>query len=160
MNTILFRKEDKQFYFLSNFSWQGFMLNGVNYKTNEHFYQSQKAVEQADELAIIAAPTPYQARKLGSAKEKGGLIAWSPEQQTLWNSTRVMVMMHGLVEKFGQNDTIRQQLIDTGDSLLVEFAPWDDYWGNGKTGNGLNMLGRCLMSVRQLFGGAPAPQKW
>lgn len=157
---ILFCKEDREFYFLSNFSIHGFVVNGLRYKTNEHFYQSKKAINYGDERAILAAPSPWKARELGKAKAQGGLIEWTEDQVVFWNSMRITIMMQGLIEKFIQNPDILDKLIATGSEELIEFAPWDDYWGNGRDGKGKNMLGQCLMAVRNIYGGTAFKIGW
>ncbi len=50
--------------------------------------------------------------------------------------------------KFLQHSDLKEILLNTGDSHLIENAPWDSYWGIGKDGNGKNMLGKTLMKVR------------
>jgi len=49
----------------SNFSQYGFVLNGIEYKTVEHYFQSQKFMGTEHEKQIIAAPTAFNAAKLG-----------------------------------------------------------------------------------------------
>lgn len=39
-------------------------------------------------------------------------------------------------------------LLGTGDKEIVENAPFDYYWGCGKSGTGQNQLGKTLMQVR------------
>ena len=44
-------------------------------------------------------------------------------------------------------------LLATGEEELIENAPGDYYWGCGRTGTGLNMLGKILMEVRNALRG-------
>jgi exodeoxyribonuclease III len=39
-------------------------------------------------------------------------------------------------------------LLDTRDAVLIEDSPYDDYWGTGPDGQGLNWAGRVLMDIR------------
>ena len=53
--------------------------------------------------------------------------------------------------KFTQNQDMKQQLLATGNLVLVEGNGWHDtFWGvDLKTGEGENHLGRILMQVRE-----------
>lgn len=65
--------------------------------------------------------------------------------------------MRALIAKFSI-PTLRNILLGTGDSILVENSPYDDYWGNKGVGigtsqgdvssGGRNMLGEELMILR------------
>ena len=59
--------------------------------------------------------------------------------------------------KFGTHAELAALLLSTGERQIVENAPMDAYWGCGPDGNGLNKLGRILMTVREkLRSEAPA----
>ena len=64
------------------------------------------------------------------------------------------VMLNFLRIKF-MNAELRDKLLETGDSVLIEGNTWhDNYWGNCscakcKDIEGKNMLGRLLMQVRE-----------
>ena len=64
---------------------------------------------------------------------------------------KVKVMRKVVKAKFVTNPVLAELLVRTGDRLIVEDAPWDDYWGLGRSGNGQNMLGQTLMWVRSQF---------
>lgn len=64
-----------------------------------------------------------------------------------WHEVRVPLMAHILKAKF-QSPYLRSMLLATGGEPLVHEAPWDAFWGNGKNGNGTNMLGILLMDLR------------
>ena len=38
-------------------------------------------------------------------------------------------------------------LLQTGDKILIEDSPYDNFWGVGSDGKGRNQLGRCLMDI-------------
>ena len=48
---------------------------------------------------------------------------------------------------------MQRALIQTCPMRIEEQAPYDDYWGTGskKGGVGKNMLGKCLMEVRDHY---------
>jgi hypothetical protein len=64
-------------------------------------------------------------------------------------------MRHG----FEQHPKLRELLLSTGETRIVEHTSNDSYWGDGGDGSGRNMLGRILMEVRdalQSDGNRPA----
>lgn len=67
-------------------------------------------------------------------------------------------MLKCLQAKFAQHSDLREQLLSTGDSFLVEHTTKDKYWGDGGDGGsgdkGKNMLGILLMKVREELRGA------
>lgn len=82
-----------------------------------------------------------------------------------WAEVREDYMMEALLLKFGGNPDLMRKLVDTGDSMLVEVSPVNEYWGVGLpmidlTGqvdnrwknmmewNGDNRLGFLLMALR------------
>lgn len=42
---------------------------------------------------------------------------------------RQLIIYKGLIEKFKQNDDLKQKLLDTGDAILAECAVQDEIWG-------------------------------
>ena len=63
-------------------------------------------------------------------------------------------MLYCIRLKVLQNKDVADQLLATGDKILVENAPGDPYWGCGRAGTGTNQLGKTLMLVREeLFNG-------
>ena len=61
-------------------------------------------------------------------------------------------MYKALIAKFTQHEDLKEQLIATGNSFLVEHTKRDKYWGDGGDGGndtkGRNMLGKLLVQVR------------
>jgi GTP cyclohydrolase II len=53
--------------------------------------------------------------------------------------------------KFEFNPTLKEQLIMTGDAILIEESVNDSFWGSGKDGKGQNHLGNILMSLRSVY---------
>jgi ribA/ribD-fused uncharacterized protein len=145
--------------YLSNFFGAIFEVQGIQYPSVEHFYQSMKSDDPAVQLQIRSALTP------GIAKRWGGQIEcrpdWEDEVGTpalremfrdqhgyMLDLTKDHMMFMGLTHKFSQRRELRSKLLDTGDVELIENAPKDAYWGSGKNGTGLNKLGRMLMFIR------------
>lgn len=77
-----------------------------------------------------------------------------------WNGIRQIVVYEGLIEKFLQNNDLREKLKATGNKVLAECAVKDCIWGIGLSmtdsnrfdkskWNGENLLGYSLMMVRE-----------
>ncbi|SDQ31327.1 hypothetical protein SAMN04489764_0163 [Thermostaphylospora chromogena] len=132
-----------------------FTVDGVSYRTAEHYMMAAKARLFGDEeaaAAILEAEHPGQAKRIGCTvrgfDERG------------WEAARFDIVVEGNLAKFGQHPELREYLIGTGDRVLVEASPVDRIWGIGLTADderahdparwrGLNLLGFALMQVRR-----------
>ncbi|WP_257042091.1 NADAR family protein [Streptomyces sp. TLI_55] len=65
-----------------------------------------------------------------------------------WERVKDDVMRRAVATKFRAHDDIRQILLSTDDEEIVEDTTTDHYWGQGRSGNGKNMLGKILMRTR------------
>ena len=118
-------------------------MAGVRYATVEHFFQAAKAHlagDAATAVKILAAASPGKAKYWG--RHVKGL------DRSAWNAVRVDTMLKGVRAKFQQNSTLRNALLATGHAPLIESSPTDDFWGEGREGNGRNELGRLLTQVK------------
>lgn len=122
--------------FLSNF-WQEPRRRML---TNEHFYQAAKTSNVRDRALIMRAPTPGEAKRIGS----------QIKIREDWKEICDTVMLEGVRTKFYADDTLADMLLATGNEELVELNHWGDvYWGvSQQTGEGLNKFGNILMQVR------------
>lgn len=50
--------------------------------------------------------------------------------------------------KFSKHHQLKALLLSTDSILLIENSPYDNFWGIGRTGIGLNYLGTILMRLR------------
>lgn len=109
--------------------------------TNEHYFQAAKALVPAESAAILAAPTPAAAKRLGR----------QVPLRADWEAVRLDVMLTGLRAKFLDNE-LAERLLDTGTLELVEVNTWgDNFWGmcGWDRKEGQNWLGKLLMLVRE-----------
>ncbi len=111
--------------------------------TSEHYFQAMKFDDRVIQERIRLADSPYKAFKLGRSR------AYPIKKD--WDQIKDGVMREALSAKFGQNEDIKDQLLLTGDSHLVENSPRDSYWGIGKAGTGKNMLGKLLVEQREIL---------
>ena len=79
--------------------------------------------------------------------------------QKVWDKFNYSIVLGGNWCKFSQNRDLREFLLSTGDSVLVEACPYDPIWGIRLSANapeaqdpmkwrGQNLLGFALMEVR------------
>lgn len=123
---------------LSNFHEAPLTIDGITYPSSEHAYMAQKSLNRDVQLEISMIVGSNKAKKFGQN------IVLRPD----WEYYRVAAMLQVLFRKFEDHD-LAMVLLNTGDKYLEETNWWNDkFWGvcNGK---GLNMLGKCLMIVRE-----------
>lgn len=126
-----------EYRFLSNFYPSKVSYDGLEYPTVEHAYQSIKTIDKDMRLKIRNSKTAADAKKLGR----------KVELRKDWENIKFDVMLELLRQKFAIPE-LRQLLLDTGDSELIESNWWGDVvWGVCR-GVGKNHLGRLLMQVR------------
>lgn len=127
----------------SNFSRHGFTLDGVYWKTSEHYFQAQKFAGTEHVELIRLAKTPNQAALMGRDRKR--------PLRADWETVKEGIMQTAVLAKFSQNAEIRAVLLATGDEQLIENAPKDYYWGIGANGTGKNRLGVILGAVRTIL---------
>jgi ribA/ribD-fused uncharacterized protein len=138
---IKFYKSNDPYGFLNNFFKSDIFIYDKWYPSVEHAYQSRKTFNQKQQENIRKASGPRLARDLGQVCDcRSG-----------WDDIKYSIMKECLIAKFTQNKDLLVKLMDTNDQELVEDSPIDSWWGCGKDGLGMNMLGKCLMEVRGLF---------
>ena len=139
---------------LSQWYEASFEVEGISYKTAEHYMMVQKAklFNDHDNLAkILACQTPAEAKKLGRAVKN-----FNGEQ---WQQHSFDIVVQGNMAKFGQNSQLKDFLLATGERVLVEASPLDTIWGIGlgqdnpkaqhpQTWRGENLLGFALIAAR------------
>ena len=130
-------KFEGKYDFLSNFYMESFNFSGFSYQSVEHFFQANKSITRTEHIDVSGQPTA------ALAKKKGRRIVCRPD----WDDIKDSVMEVALRLKF-QNKSLREKLLNTGDSELIEGNWWGDkYWGVCE-GEGQNKLGKLLMKIR------------
>jgi len=130
-----------EYFFLSNFFYSPVEFEGEIYPAVEHAFQAAKTFDLEQRTSILQAASPAQAKHLGR-----GL----PLRED-WEQVKFDIMLALLRRKFTQTN-LRQKLLNTGDSELIEGNTWGDkVWGcvlyKGQW-IGQNHLGKLLMKVR------------
>ncbi|HRY15457.1 MAG TPA: NADAR family protein [Candidatus Competibacteraceae bacterium] len=127
--------------FLSNFQAVEIVYEGKPYPTVEHAFQAAKTLDPGERETVRLAKTPTLAKRLG-------------RRVTLrrdWETVKVAVMRELLRLKF-QQPALRERLLATGETRLIEGNKWNDRtWGCVWVKTqwvGRNLLGQLLMEVR------------
>ena len=128
--------------FLSNFYRASFELDGKVWVSSEHYYQASKYSGTYYETLIEKADSPAKAAHLG----RNAPLDIRPD----WDEVKLDVMERAVREKFSQNVDLYEMLKETGSAELVEHSSKDSFWGDGGDGSGNNMLGRLIMTVREV----------
>ena len=141
--------------YLSQWWPSPFTVDGVTYRTAEHYMMAGKARLFGDEetaAAVIAASHPRRAKDLGRRVRNF-------DEET-WRNHRVAIVTRANEAKFAKHEELRDYLAGTGDRVLVEASPLDRVWGIGLAADdpraeqvaswrGENLLGFALMAVRE-----------
>jgi ribA/ribD-fused uncharacterized protein len=152
----------------SNFFPSAFTIDNVTYRFVEQFMMASKARcfgDYTSERKIMAESVPLAIKRLGRGVQ--GYV------EEVWVAQREDIVFQACLAKFQQNPVLAQQLLETGDRILVEASPYDRIWGVGlgekdpraldpNKWRGQNLLGKVLMRVRavlrgQVVGTASAP---
>jgi len=129
--------------FLSNFAISPVNVFGKTFRTAEHAYQFAKTNDPEWQEEILKARSPGKAKRLGQK---------CPVKSN-WEDIKFEVMEAIVRMKFS-NPWFQNQLLQTGDKILVEGNTWhDNYWGDCsceqcKKNVGKNNLGKILMDIR------------
>ena len=125
--------------------------DGPPYPSVEHAYQASKTLSAAQRLAVLAAPSPGAAKRLGR----------TVDLRADWDAVRGGVMLGLLRQKFAA-EPYRSMLAGTGEARLVEGNAWHDQeWGDCRcrahaAEPGANLLGALLELVRAEIADSPA----
>ena len=154
MEVICFHNPDEENGYMSNWFLSDFTIDGVKFTSMEQYMMYSKAVCFNDK--VIAAQI-LNTQDVAHIKELGrGVLGYN---ENIWNGMRQIIIYEGLLAKFTQNDSIREQLKSTGNAILAECAVRDCIWGIGLSMDnpkrldisrwrGQNLLGYALLMVR------------
>ena len=134
----------------SNFYMTPIKVWSISFKSTEHAYNYRKALEMAQHS------TAEEIRHAGSGREAMA-IAESISTNDHWANIKQSIMYQLLEAKAEQCSVFRRDLIASRGKLLIEDTS-HEYWGRGRRGDGLNMLGRLLMVLRDNLPVSPSTQ--
>ena len=138
--SIDFYKEQGPLGYLASYSNHGFTINGIYYKTVEHFYQASKYNDPVIINKILSCNTPKEASIIGRDRNN--------KRINDFKSIKLDKMYEANLEKFKQNPDILKKLLETGEEEIREMTVKESYWGVGPNLDGENHMGIILMKVR------------
>ena len=155
MNIICFHNPEEENGYLSNWYYSDFRLDNVTFSSMEQYMMYKKAV-CFDDMEI--AEKILKTQDVAEIKALGRQV--SGYQDNIWSGLRQIIVYEGLLAKFSQNESLKEQLIETGNAILAECAVKDQIWGIGLSmkdpkrldisqWKGKNLLGYALMVVRK-----------
>lgn len=138
-----------------------FVIEGQEYSSAEQWMMTSKARLFGDEEIaerMMAISDPADIKALGQRVR--GFV------QKTWDAACFDIVTKGNIAKFGQDGSLKNYLLDTGNDVLVEASPKDLVWGIGfrrdapeasqpHAWRGLNQLGFALMRTRAVLRGQP-----
>jgi len=134
-----------------------FILDDIHYVNCEQRMMYMKAKVFGDEDAmreVMETDDPKRHKEIGRSVKN-----FDPN---VWNAKAYSIVVEANYAKFSQNPELKKFLLETGDRMFVECAPYDTIWGNGlnitdtlltpiEEWKGRNMLGKAIMDVRKVI---------
>lgn len=155
---ICFHNPEEVNGYLSNWFLADFCVGDIQFSSMEQYIMYQKAVLFGD---TDIAEEILKTADVGKIKALGRSV--KNYEDAVWNGMRQVIVYQGLLEKFRQNEELKQKLLATKDHILAECAVQDKIWGIGLSmkddrrfdlneWQGQNLLGFALMCVREKVG--------
>lgn len=153
---ICFDKPNEEYGYLSNSYLSNFVVRGETFSSVDQYMMYHKALQFND---CIARDKIMQIKDVGMIKAIGREINGS---NIIWNGKKQLIAYQGLLSKFSQVDELKEQLINTGASVLALCSVDETFWGTGipvydnrrftmNEWQGQNVLGFSLMHVRNVL---------
>ena len=141
--------------YLSSWYPAPFVSEGIRYHFAEQYITAKKALLFHDyEMYCLT----MNETEPGKFKLFGSNVRNFNEE--IWESCREEIAYRANLGKFSQNETLKAQLLSTGERILALASPYDSTWGIGMEAadpgsaspakwRGDNLLGKVLMRVRK-----------
>lgn len=131
-----------------------FTMNNHKFSNSEQAMMFKKAClfqDSESQKLILKTDSPKAVKALGRKIKNFDQKTWDKHKENLVYSA--------LLQKFSQNIDLQEDLLSTGNLVLVEASPYDKIWGigmevddpditNPTKWRGENLLGKVLMRVR------------
>ncbi len=153
-DAVFFHLPNEENGFLSNWYPSSFEVDGILFSSSEQYIMYRKCMLFGDvESAEMVMKTDDPALQQDIGRKAKGY------NDVVWSASRQAIALNGILEKFRQNEILRELLKATEDAVLVECAWSDKLWACGVGINsedrmdiskwrGGNILGFTLMEVR------------
>ncbi len=151
---VCFHNPEEENGYLSNWFLSDFLWGGKKFSSMEQYMMYQKALlfeDRGSALQIMETSNVGEIKALGRSVKN--------YEDRIWSGVRQIIVYEGLLEKFRQNEDLRDKLLATKSDILAECAVRDRIWGIGLSmkddrrfrmseWQGQNLLGFALMMVR------------
>lgn len=141
----------------SNWYPSVFTVDGTTFTRGEQYMMYMKAVVFGDMSTadlIMLTDDPQTQKNLGRQVRN--------YDDAVWSKVRFGIMVDGLYCKFSQNPKLKEALLATVGTRMVEASPFDRIWGIGLTASdplaqneetwlGLNLMGKVLDELRDML---------
>jgi ribA/ribD-fused uncharacterized protein len=143
---------------------------------SEHIFYDKKGIETHREDTVVKKYVTGQITKQEILSNHNLRKEWEGFQKqvknlgrkvrnyddSIWIKHRVSYVAKGNFEKFSQNEDIKQELLNTGNTIMAESNYFDKIWAIGikesdpnavspSKWKGLNLLGKILTNLREKF---------
>ena len=142
---------------LSQWYKSDFIIDDVKYCCMEQYMMAEKAklFNDSETLNLIMDEIDQK-----TIKDLGRMV--KNFNSNLWDENKYNIVLKGNFAKFSQNNNLKDFLLSTNDSIIVEASPYDKVWGIGMKQDdknildvskwkGKNLLGFALMEVRDML---------
>jgi len=153
MCTIRFNSRSRDFAWLSNMFPCKITVSGITHldqRLQQTEWSCSEAIYQASKFK--SAEIQEQFIPLNGFKAKSLAKTFKTLIRPDWESIKLSIMEQLVATKFDQHPSLRNRLLATRDTQLIEDASWEEYsyWGIGRKG-GENHMGRILMKLRDSY---------
>ena len=133
----------REFYPFDNFSSFKVAWNGYLFASVEEAYQAASFMGSDEELVEKIKKSHFadEAQRIAYANRD--------KRREDWDDVKISIMEELLRLKIEQNPYVKKKLLQTGDYMIVEDSPKDDFWGWGPNRDGQNNLGKLWMKLRE-----------
>lgn len=132
---------ETEYYMFSNFSAFAVQYNGRIWMTSEHAYQAAKF----DDVEV----TDLIHKSLSAHDSKKIAHTYKNKIKSNWDEIKISVMEDLIRAKISMHPFIRQNLIESGNRVIMEDSHKDSFWGRGVDFQGRNELGKVWMRIRE-----------
>ena len=130
-----------EYAFLSNFYDAPVEYNGLSFRNSEAAFQAQKTIDEIERVQFTSLDA-------SNSKRLGRAVTLRED----WEKVKIQVMYEICYAKFTQNPELGEKLVATGDEVLIEGNTWNDKFWGVCNGQGMNQLGKILMTIRTKLG--------
>lgn len=156
--TLFFSAQDA----FSNWYLRDFKVKNITFNCMEQYMMYSKAMLFGDTVTAQKILDTTGPRCQQRQKDLGKQVA--PFVEEVWISKRERIVTAGLIAKYSQHKDLKDLLISTDGTILVEASKYDDTWGAGRDendprifdpsqwrGKKLNLLGKCTTVARDFL---------